>query len=400
VTATPRSGTGLIVLMAYLTGMGQLAVSLYLPSLPQIADDFLARDGTVQLTFTLFILAFAVAQLIVGPMSDHFGRVIVLKAGLVVFTLASLVCLVAPTVDILIAARVVQAIGACVAPTLSRAIVRDLYEGEKSARVLAAIGMVMAIAPAFGPTVGGFIAVGFGWRTVFGVLTALGLLSYALVYLSLDETLPAERRRKLRLGRTLGRYISLTVDRRFLAPGLVVGLGMGGLGAYLAGAPFVFIRLLDIPPYVFGMFSMLNVGSFALGSAIASRLTGRLFDVRAMTVIGAAICAAGGVLLVVSMSAGLFSVTGILAPMVVYFIGMGLALPNAMAEAINRYPDDAGLASALLGFLQFGGWAVASLAVAAWGTGSPMPLATVVCAVAVGTLAAALSIDRRTERAS
>jgi DHA1 family bicyclomycin/chloramphenicol resistance-like MFS transporter len=394
-----RSGAGLIVLMAYLTGMGQLAVSLYLPSLPQIADDFAVRDGTVQLTFTLFILAFAVAQLVVGPMSDHFGRLVVLKSGLIVFTAASLVCLVAPTVEILIAARVVQAIGACVAPTLSRAIVRDLYEGERSARVLAAIGMVMAIAPAFGPTVGGFIAVGFGWRTVFGVLTALGLLSYGLVYTSLDETLPGTRRRRMQFGRILSRYLSLTMDRRFLAPGLVVGLGMGGLGAYLAGAPFIFIRLLDVPPQVFGMFSMLNVGSFAVGSAIAARLTGRWFQVPAMVQMGSAICAMGGVLLLVAMASGLFSIVGILAPMVVYFVGMGLALPNALAAAINRYPDDAGLASALLGFLQFGGWAGASFAVAALGTDGPLPLAAVVCAVALGTLASALAIDRRPEAA-
>ena len=394
-SVAPRCGTGLIVLMAYLTGVGQLAVSLYLPSLPLIADDFLVPDGKVQLTFTLFILIFAVAQLVIGPLSDRYGRLPVLQGGLIIFTVASLVCLAAPSVEILIAARVVQALGACVAPTLSRAIVRDLYEGEKSARVLAAIGMVMAIAPAFGPTVGGFIAAGFGWRTVFGVLTALGLLSYVLVYMSLDETLPASRRRSLRLDRTLKRYVSLATDRRFLAPGLVVGLGMGGLGAYLAGAPFIFIRLLDVSPQVFGMFSMLTVGSFAVGSALASRLTGRWFSVPVMVLIGSATCAAGGVLLVVAMMVGLFSIAGILIPLAVFFVGMGLALPNAMAAAINRYPDDAGLASALLGFLQFGGWAVASLAVAALGTDSPLPLAGVVCATTLGTLAAALSLDRR-----
>jgi len=399
VNATARGGTGLIILMAYLTGMGQLAVSLYLPSLPQIADDFVVRDGTVQLTFTLFILAFAVAQLVVGPMSDHFGRLAVLKSGLVVFSAASLICLVAPSVEVLIAARVIQAIGACVAPTLSRAIVRDLYEGDRSARVLAAIGMVMAVAPAFGPTAGGFIAVAFGWRAVFGVLTALGLLSYGLVYAWLDETLPVERRRHMQLERILSRYLALTFDRRFLAPGLVVGLGMGGLGAYLAGAPFVFIRLLDVPPQVFGMFSMLNVGSFALGSAIATRMTGRWFHVSTMVMIGSATCAAGGLLLLIAMASGLFSIAGILAPMVVYFIGMGLAVPNALAAAINRYPEDAGLASALLGFLQFGGWAGASLAVAAMGTDGPMPLAAVVCAVSFGTLASALAIDRRPEAA-
>ncbi|MEM7120142.1 MAG: multidrug effflux MFS transporter [Pseudomonadota bacterium] len=388
-------GTGLILLMAYLTGIGQLALSLYLPSLPAIADDYGVPDAQVQLTFTLFILIFAVVQLIVGPLSDRYGRLPVLHAGLIVFSVASLVCMIAPTVEILIAARIVQAFGACVAPTLSRAIVRDRYEGAESARVLAAIGMVMALAPAFGPTAGGFIATWFGWRTVFGVLTALGLLSIVFVYLSLDETLPRDRRRRAQITSIVARYFSLLRDSRFLAPALVVGFGMAGLGGYIAGAPFVFIRLLDVSPQVFGMFSMLNVGSFALGSAIATRLTGRVYSVTVMIAIGSALSALSGIVLIITMALGFWSVLSILAPMAFYFVGMGLSMPNAMAEAINRYADDAGLASALLGFLQFGGWAGASLAVGALGTGTPVPLAAVVCAVGLGMLAAALLILAR-----
>ena len=388
-------GTGLILLMAYLTGIGQLALSLYLPSLPAIADDYGVSDAQVQLTFTLFILIFAVVQLIVGPLSDRYGRLPVLQAGLIVFSVASLVCMIAPTVEILIAARIAQAFGACVAPTLSRAIVRDRYEGAESARVLAAIGMVMALAPAFGPTAGGFIATWFDWRMVFGVLTALGLLSIVFVYLSLDETLPRERRRRAQIASIVARYFSLLRDRRFLAPALVVGFGMAGLGGYIAGAPFVFIRLLDVSPQVFGMFSMLNVGSFALGSAIATRLTGRVYSVTAMIAIGSALSALSGIVLIITMALGFWSVLTILTPMAFYFVGMGLSMPNAMAEAINRYADDAGLASALLGFLQFGGWAGASLAVGALGTGTPVPLAAVVCAVGLGMLAASLVILAR-----
>lgn len=388
-------GTGLILLMAYLTGIGQLAVSLYLPSLPAIADDYAAPDAQVQLTFTLFILAFAVVQLIVGPLSDRYGRLPVLNAGLIVFTVASLVCMIAPTVEILIAARVAQAFGACVAPTLSRAIVRDRYEGAESARVLAAIGMVMALAPAFGPTAGGFIATWFGWRSVFGVVTVLGLLSFVFVFWSLDETLPKERRRRARVAAIVARYVSLLRDGRFLAPALVVGFGMAGLGGYLAGAPFVFIRLLDVSPEVFGTFSMLNVGSFAIGSAIATRLTGRVYSVTAMIALGSALSALSGVVLIVVMALGFWTVFAILAPMSFYFVGMGLSMPNAMAEAINRYADDAGLASALLGFLQFGGWSGASLAVGALGTGTPVPLAAVVCVVGLGMVVAALVILAR-----
>ena len=395
-TVGSTGGTGLILLMAYLTGIGQLALSLYLPSLPAIADDYGVSDAQVQLTFTLFILIFAVVQLIVGPLSDRYGRLPVLHAGLIVFSVASLVCMIAPSVEILIAARIAQAFGACVAPTLSRAVVRDRYEGPESARVLAAIGMVMALAPAFGPTAGGFIATWFGWRTVFGVLTALGLLSIVPSSTCRStKRCPGNAVGARRSARVVGRYFSLLRDRRFLAPALVVGFGMAGLGGYIAGAPFVFIRLLDVSPQVFGMFSMLNVGSFALGSAIATRLTGRVYSVTAMIAIGSALSALSGIVLIITMVLGFWSVLTILAPMAFYFVGMGLSMPNAMAEAINRYADDAGLASALLGFLQFGGWAGASLAVGALGTGTPVPLAAVVCAVGLGMLVAALVILAR-----
>jgi DHA1 family bicyclomycin/chloramphenicol resistance-like MFS transporter len=372
--------------MAMLTGMGQLAVGLYVPSMPAIADHFAADDDRVRLTFSLFILTLAVAQLIVGPLSDRFGRKVVLQVGNLIFLASSALCAFAPTLGVLIAARVAQGVGACVPVVVSRAVVRDGHSGEEAARALAAIGIVMAIAPAIGPTLGGFIQVTLGWRAVFGVLTIVGVIAFLLIQFQLVETLPRERRQPLRLTRILSTYLSLLADRRFMAYALAVSFSMAGLGAYLAGAPFIFIRLLDVSEPVFGMFSIINVGSFAIGSAIATRVTGRWLTMPAMVLLGGCLTTASGCTLLVMMLSGHLSVLAIMGSVAPYFVGMGLLAPNAMAAAINRYPDKAGLASAMLGFLQFGGWGGAGLAVGLLGGSGAVPFSAVVAFVGTATL--------------
>ncbi len=376
----------LILLMAMLTGMGQLAVGLYVPSMPAIADHFAAADDRVKLTFSLFILTLAVAQLIVGPLSDRYGRKVVLQIGNVIFLASSVLCAFAPTLGVLIAARVAQGFGACVPVVVSRAVVRDGHSGEEAARALAAIGMVMAIAPAAGPTIGGFIQVTLGWRAVFAILAVIGGVAWLLIQFRLVETLPRERRQPVRLMRILATYASLLADRRYMAFALAAAFSMAGLGAYLAGAPFIFIRLLEIPEPVFGMFSIINVGSFAVGSAIASRITGRWLTVSAMVLVGGCLTMTAGCTLFLIMLSGHLSVIAIMGSMAPYFIGMGLLAPNAMAAAINRYPNKAGLASAILGFLQFGGWGGAGLAVGLLGGSGAGPFSAVVAFVGTATL--------------
>jgi DHA1 family bicyclomycin/chloramphenicol resistance-like MFS transporter len=358
--------------MAMLTGMGQLAVGLYVPSMPAIADHFAADDDRVKLTFSLFILTLAVAQLIVGPLSDRYGRKLVLQIGNLIFLASSALCAFAPTLGILIAARVAQGIGACVPVVVSRAVVRDGHSGEEAARALAAIGIVMAIAPAIGPTLGGIIQVTLGWRAVFGALAVVGVIAFLLIQFQLVETLPRERRQPLRLTRILA--------------------------TYLAGAPFIFIRLLDVPEPVFGMFSIINVGSFAVGSAIASRVTGRWLTMPAMVVVGGCLTMASVSTLLAIMLTGHLSVIAIMGSVAPYFIGMGLLAPNAMAAAINRYPDKAGLASAMLGFLQFGGWGGAGLAVGLLGGSGAVPFSAVVAFVGTATLMSFLLLYGKPEK--
>jgi DHA1 family bicyclomycin/chloramphenicol resistance-like MFS transporter len=353
--------------------------------MPAIADYFGAGDDRVNLTFSLYILTMALAQLVVGPLSDRFGRLLLLQAGSLVFLAAGAACALAPALGVLIAARVVQGAGACASNTVGRAVVRDVHHDVEAARALAAISLVMALAPGLGPTVGGFIGQSFGWRTIFAVLVVLGVVNLALVRVALHETLPEERRKPLRLGRIMRTYAELLRDGRYMGYALAIAFGMGGLGAYLAGAPFIFIRLLHTSEPMYGSFSIINVGCFAIGSAIASRVTGRWFTMPGMIVIGACLSTLSGCVLLALMLAGTLSIPAILGPMAGYFIGTGLLTPNAMAAAINRHPDHAGLASAMLGFLQFSGWTAASLAVGILGTQSAVPLAGTVAATATLT---------------
>ena len=373
--------------MAALTGMGQLGVGLYTPSMPAIGDHFGANDDQVRLTFSLFILTLACAQLVVGPLSDHFGRKISIQIGNLIFVLSSAVCAFAPGIGILITARIAQGVGACVPVVVSRAVVRDVHEGADAARALAAIGMVMAVAPALGPTIGGIVQVTLGWRAVFVILTVLGVLALILTQHQLVETLPAVRRQRFRLGRIMGTYATLLRDRLFMAYSAAVMFSLAGLGAYLAGAPFVFIRTLGVSEPVFGAFSIINVGSFALGSAIATRLTGRMVSMPGMVVLGGALNLIGGVALLLFILSGILTAMTILIPLWLFFAGMGLLVPNAMAAAINRYPDQAGLASAMLGFLQFGGWGTAGLAVGLMGGEGPVAFSAVFAFVGTAALA-------------
>lgn len=384
--------------MAALTGMGQLAVGLYTPSMPAIGDRFEADDDRVRLTFSLFILALAVAQLAAGPLSDRFGRKICMQVGNALFALSSAACALAPTLGVLIAARVAQGIGACAPVVVSRAAVRDVHSGAEAARALAAIGMTMALAPALGPTLGGLVQIAFGWRAVFGVLTVLGIAALVLTHLTFVETLPAERRRPLRPRRIAVAYAALLGDRLFMAHGLTMLFSLAGLGAYLAGAPFIFIRLLDVPEPVFGAFSMANVGAFALGGAIAARLTGRVLAASATIALGGLLNLAGGCALFGSIAAGVVSTMTILPPLWLFFLGMGLLVPNATAAAIERHPDRAGLASAMLGFLQFAGWGAAGLAVGLLGGDGPTAFAAVFAVAGLAAFAVFAVLHGRPRR--
>lgn len=380
----------MIVLLTSLTAIGPLSTSIYLPSLPALAADLGASTGEAQLTLTASLIGFALLQLVYGPLSDRYGRRRILFGGLSLYVLASAACALAPSIGTLILARFVQAVGGCAGSVISRAVVRDLFTPTEGARVLAYIGMALAIAPAAGPLIGGQLEVHFGWRSTFVALTAAGLAILVFAALRLPETNQGESR-GTPLWRIVGGYWRLLRSGPFMAYSLSIGFQFGGLFAFQAGAPIALIGMLGVTPDTYGFYTLVPVAGYVLGGFISTRLSTRLGIFR-MVRLGTAVNLAGGALIAVLAYTADLSVIALIGPMFVFSLGMGLHLPNAMAGAIANHPEIAGTASALLGFFMMGTGALGSALVVVLPHGDQVPMILVVVGMALCAAVAVLRL--------
>ena len=374
------------VLLAALFAFGPLSTDMYLPALPAMSRSLGAGVGSVQLTLSVFLAGFAVSQLVLGPFSDRFGRRPVLLAGLAVYLVASLACVLAPSVEALIAARFFQSLGACAGVVLGRAVVRDVYGGARAARMLAYMGTAMAVAPMVAPIIGGYMVVWFDWRAVFMALAAFGLTLLVLVAAFLRETNVSLNPHAARPGPMIRNYLALFSARRYVGYMLANAFVYSGLFAFISGSPFVLIDFLGLEPQLFGFsFAVVIVGYMA-GTLIAGRLTLRL-GIDPMVLLGSALALASGVAGGVLAWAGADHVAAVVAPMFVYMVGMGIVMPNCMAGAIAPFPAMAGTASALLGFVQMGLAALVGVLVGQFHDGTQVPMATAIAAMGACTFA-------------
>ena len=342
-----------IILLTILVGMGAISTDIYLPSLPSIAAEFSTDTASVQLTLSIFLIAFAVSQLVYGPISDQFGRRPALLGGMTLYFFACIGCVLATSIEALIVARFLQALGACSGPVVARAIVRDVFGRERSAEVLAYMGTAMALAPVLGPIAGGFLQIWFGWQASFAVMAALGGLSVAGVLFLLRETNVNRVDGAAKPSRVLRNYGGLARDRRYLGYVLCSAFAFCGLFSFISASSFVFIGLIGLAPNIYGLCFAAVACGYMAGTFLAGRLTTRL-GIDPLVRIGTAVIMAAGALMIALVFAGYFSVPSILVPMIIYMFGFGLLHPNAMAGAIGPHASRAGAASALLGFVQLG----------------------------------------------
>ncbi|HUM17235.1 MAG TPA: multidrug effflux MFS transporter [Candidatus Nitrosotalea sp.] len=373
------------VLLTAVVGLGALSIDMFLPSLPAIAGAFDSRPATVQLTVTLFLMAFAASQLVYGPLSDRFGRRWVLIGGLALYSVAGLACALAPTIGILIGARVLQALGGGAGPVVARAVVRDLHERERAARVFSYMAMVQSLNPMLAPVVGGYVHESFGWRAVFYVLAAAGALFVALMAAGVRETNVRRDHTALQPG-AMGRNLAvLLTDRAYLAYVLVNALMFGGQFAFISGSSFVLIGALGVSPSIFG----LCFGAVALGLTTGTVLSGRFgarLGLDRTILCGTTIGAAAGLGLAALAWTGILTVAAIIAPMYVFAVGLGLTLPNGTAGAVGPFPRMAGLAAAVAGFLQMTGSALYSVAVGHFYDGTARPMTSAIALAGVSAL--------------
>src|SRR5229473_1509200 len=347
-----------IAVLAALSATGTLATNILLPSLPQMAASLKVSTAAVTSAITVFLAVFALGQLVVGPISDRYGRRWPVLTGFAVFFAGSIWCGLADDLPSLLAGRVVQAAGACATSVLSRAIARDLFSGAALGRAMALIMIAMAAAPGFSPLLGGALDHAFGWRSEFvfvGVFAAVGAIAYGTV---LGETHRSTRipLNPLAIAKN---YLGLIADRRFLIPAATVSLIMGGLFSMFSAAPRVLIEGLHFTPIQLGLFFAGTVMIVFAAGMLATKLAPRFGLDRSIR--GGLVAAATGSIAVLLVSVFHPTFLPFLAAMCVFLLGMGIVNPLGTAQALSPFGEKAGAASALLGF-----WQMMSAAIAVW----------------------------------
>lgn len=343
------------------TAAGPLALNIFVPSMPGLVRVFDTDYATIQLTLTLYLVGVAFAQLAYGPLSDRFGRRPALLSGLAIYATASLLCAFAWSIETLIIGRVLQAIGGCAGMVLGRAIVRDVFERDRAASVIALVTMAMAVAPAMAPALGGFLESAFDWHATFLVPMAVGVVVLVAASLRLNETnlTPIPRIDLLSMLRSYGELLR---SRAFLGYAGNTAMSVGAFFAFLAGGPFVVIEILQRPASEYGLYFVLISGGYMAGNFAASRLSQRL-GVDRMIPLGVAVSTAGAVTSVGFLLAGVVTTASVFLPMMVVAVGNGLSQPNGIAGAISVNPRIAGAASGLMGFGQMACGAIFTIVV-------------------------------------
>lgn len=344
----------LLFLLAGLAALGALATNIILPAFPDMAVALGTSVIDLSATFSSFFVAFAAGQLFVGPLSDRFGRRWLVLAGLAAFVVGSAICAFAGTLPQLIGGRVVQALGVCATSVLSRAVARDLFDGEALARALSLIMVAMAAAPGFSPLLGGAINSGLGWQATFAFMGLLAVVLAVHYNFRLGETHRVDRRSATSVPVILGTYRQLLIDRRFIAPALAVSLVIGSLYAFFAMAPAILMAGFHLSPFELGIFFASTVFVVFGAGFLTPRLARRWGQAPAARV-GLVIALTGSIALLVSKEDFVF----FSAALTVFLLGMGMVNPLGTAIALQPFGRQAGAASALLGFLQMGCAAIA-----------------------------------------
>jgi DHA1 family bicyclomycin/chloramphenicol resistance-like MFS transporter len=341
----------LTALLALLTALGPVAVDMYLPSFPDIARLLAASPATVQLTLSLYMVSYAAGQVVYGPLSDRFGRIPVLRGALIVYCAAAAACALAPSIETLIAARALQALGSSGAIVLARAIVRDLYSGARAGRELSLMGAIMSLAPVGAPMIGGVLQSAFGWRSHFVLQIAFGLIAVFFVWRKLPETLKARTEGPFSVAAVWAGYAEIVRNRAVLAYIGMLSVSFAGVFAWISGASFVLQEIYGLSALAFGLAFAAASGGYLLGNLIATRIVTRVGLDRTIG-IGALALAAGGLGTVASIPLGGVSAIPLTAAMALYAVGMGLAQPQTIAGAMMPFPHRAGTASSLVGVSQ------------------------------------------------
>ena len=334
----------------------QLALTIYLPAVVDIAGDLNTSLTRVQFIIPAYLGAFAVMQLVAGPLSDTFGRRPVILSGLSLFILASIACGLAGNIETLLIARFFQAMGSCTTIVVGRAVIRDRSEGKSAARAMSYLGMAMALGPAIAPFFGGYLVSWFDWRATFFATGLVGLVAFIAAVPRFVETLPANLRRPPNIAAMLRNYRALACNRRFMGYSLTISFLTGTFQTFIVTAPIIMVDQMGVPPKLFGFYVMIVPGTFMIASYITGKLGSRL-PLDWLIAAGCAIAVTGGLIQLAFALTGNSTPISILSAVLISNFGTGLAFANCYGQSLSTVsPTIAGAGSALTGFVHMG-WA-------------------------------------------
>jgi DHA1 family bicyclomycin/chloramphenicol resistance-like MFS transporter len=382
------------IVLGLLAAVGPFAIDMYLPALPTIAADLKASTAATQMTLMAFFVAFGLCQIVYGPLSDMVGRKPPLYVGLAFFTIGSIGCGAAPSIEWLIAFRFVQGIGAASVMVIPRAIIRDLHTGIEATRLMSLVMLVLSVSPILAPLTGSALIVPFGWRAVFVAVTVVAVVGIVLVAFCLPETRPPEERIKVSLANVLDGFWQLLRHRHFLGLTFIGALGMSSFFAFLASSSFVYINHFGLTTIEYSVAFSANAIGFIGASQFAAKL-GTRFGMAQVVNAAVLLCAAFASILFAVTAAGVDSLAVLIALLFASFACLGLVIPSTMVLALEDHGPIAGMASALGGTLQMVTGGLMIVVVSLFFDGTAVPMVTTIALCSVGMVALSAATLRR-----
>lgn len=338
------------ILGALLMAIGPISMAIYTPAMPELVKAFGTTESAIKISLALYFAGFALAQLVSGPASDAFGRKSASLFFLSIYLAGGLIAVFAPSVEFLLAARLIQGIGVSVGMTVARAIVRDQFIGSEASSILNLIGIMLAIGPAIGPTMGGLSLAAFGWHSVFWLMVGFGVISVVAVVFFLRETTVPDRK-LIRPGNLVRAYAELLRNKRFLFAALIMAGSVGALYAQATMLSFILINEVGLTPTGFGLSMLMQSGAYFSGS-VALRFLVKILGDRHSAMLGLCCSGIGGTLMILSVFLLEPSFITIMGPVAVATFGIALITPYIVTAAMAPFPHMAGSASAMMGFIQ------------------------------------------------
>lgn len=369
-----------IIILAAAVALGPLATDMYLPSLPGLTTVFDTTIDRVQVTLSVYLYGFAFAQLIYGPLADRFGRKPIMLAGLTLFILGSIGCVQATTIEELIVFRFIQALGACGGQVLGRTMVRDIHGPVNAAKALSMMGSIMALAPVVAPVIGGWMIIWFEWTSTFIFLTSYAVITLLIIIIKVPESLAVEHRNSLNPLIILKNFGTLVKHPVFMGYTLSCSFIFSGLFAFLSGAPFVIIDYFGFPAEHSGIFYAIASCGFLTGTIIAQKIGARV-GINGVIKRGTLFAVTAGITMLTPALFDFHNLWLTASTQVIFMIGVGMVMPQAMAGALIPFPKITGTASSLLGFTQSVIAASTGMLVGHYHSGTPTTMAITIAAM-------------------